>query len=153
MDNFPRKYPKGWPSTDNFQRLFWLAQRIHLLNTKWLNAEWLKLRWCSTSNNWTCTTEPRMTECRLNQRQKPNVEKYPTLETEWNMKLKVKKNICGHLPTLVGGQTSGCIPTPWTVHVQWLCISCYVTVNKPVLSYLSLCLLPHISIFSYTLQI
>ncbi len=50
---------------------------------------------------------------------------------------------CGHLPTsLVGGQTSGCTPTSWTVHVQCLYISWYVTVNKPVLSYLSLRLLP-----------
>ncbi len=31
---------------------------------------------------------------------------------------------------------------PWTVHVQCLYISWYVTVNKPVLSYLLLCLLP-----------
>jgi hypothetical protein len=29
-----------------------------------------------------------------------------------------------------------------TTLVQYLYISCYVTVNKPVLSYLSLCLLP-----------
>ncbi len=29
----------------------------------------------------------------------------------------------------------------WTVHVQCLYISCYITVNKSVLSYLSLCLL------------
>jgi hypothetical protein len=32
------------------------------------------------------------------------------------------------------------------VHVQCLYISWYVTVNKPVLSYLSLCLLPHVII-------
>jgi hypothetical protein len=37
------------------------------------------------------------------------------------------------------GQTSWVYSTNPVLH---LCISCYVTVNKPVLSYLSLCLLP-----------
>jgi hypothetical protein len=38
---------------------------------------------------------------------------------------------------------AGCTPTHWTVHVQCLYISCYLSVNKPVLSYLSSRLLPH----------
>jgi hypothetical protein len=36
----------------------------------------------------------------------------------------------------------------WTVHVQYLYISCYVTVNKPVLSYLLSRLLLQTAIFS-----
>ncbi len=36
---------------------------------------------------------------------------------------------------------SDVLQQPWTVHVQCVYISCYATVNKLVLSYLSLCLL------------
>jgi hypothetical protein len=38
----------------------------------------------------------------------------------------------------------GVLQQHWTVHVSaCICISCYVTVNKPVLSYLLSRLLPH----------
>ncbi len=48
---------------------------------------------------------------------------------------------CGELPTpLVDGQTSWAYPIN---PAQYMYISCYVTVNKLVLSYLSLRLLPH----------
>ncbi len=38
---------------------------------------------------------------------------------------------------------AGCTPTHWTVHVHCLYISCYLSVNIPVLSYLLSRLLPH----------
>jgi hypothetical protein len=54
------------------------------------------------------------------------------------------KYVCGDLPTpLVNGQTSWVYPS---IPVQSLYISCYVTVNKLVLSYLLLRLLPQLHI-------
>jgi hypothetical protein len=44
---------------------------------------------------------------------------------------------------------AGCTPTHWTVHVQCLYISCYLSVNKPVLSYLLSRLLPQITLKNY----
>ncbi len=50
---------------------------------------------------------------------------------------------CGHLPTpLATVRPVGCTPITLYCTCTVQCIGCYVTVNKPVLSYLSLRLLP-----------
>jgi hypothetical protein len=63
-----------------------------------------------------------------------------SLEDEPRVPFKFFRVVCGHLGYTPGdGQTSWVYSNNPVLHLY---ISCYVTVNKPVLSYLSLRLLP-----------